>query len=353
MTIDDDLRTYSVIARSEHPVQPGVQGGGSTEADPQLEEAGRDTSATRCGEHTPTPDSPFCSVACAEIFDMSLARQPTVEAPLTTETTVPVAVVAHAEVAATGTGSTAPSSRLSSLLLSPHADAEDLATSIRKFGTSTKLKLEKVDRHKTIEEILERHCKTRWRSALENKASWLVLSAPPDKGGFYLRMDLKISEVYRMLSHEEPHENSTLQLEYSLLSKDSPNWPTPVSPSCKAPAAPSPIEASAVEPAAAPPAQSATPACTGPAAPSPIVASAVDPAAAVVGNVVGNGGPTFEVTIEDLNGEPWSLLNRLRLGKYADAMMTFGFDDVEDLLRLGPDELNELMVLCEMSLGHR
>ena len=175
-----------------------------------------------------------------------------------------------------------------------------------------------------------------------------------------------------MLSHEELHENSTLQLEYSLLSKDSPNWPTPVSPSCKAPAAPSPIEASAVEPAAdcataavvpcaaaaaepdaAPPAQSATPACTGPAAPSPIVASAVDPAAAVVGNVVGNGGPTFEVTIEDLNGEPWSLLNRLRLGKYADAMMTFGFDDVEDLLRLGPDELNELMVLCEMSLGHR
>ena len=324
VTIDDDLRTYSVIARSEHPVQPGVQGGGSTEADPHLEEAGRDTSATRCGEHTPTPDSPFCSVACAEIFDMSLARQPTVEAPLTTETTVPVAVVAHAEVAATGTGSTAPSSRLASLLLSPHADAEDLATSIRKLGTSAKLKLEKVHPHKTIEDILERHCKTRWRSVLENKASWLVLSAPPEKGGFYLRMDLKISEVYLMLSHEELHENSTLQLEYSLLSKDSPNWPTPVSPSCKPPAAPSPIEA-----------------------------SAVDPAAAVVGNVVGNGGPTFEVTVEDLNGEPWSLLNRLRLGKYAEVMMDLGFDDVEDLLRLGPDELNELMGLCSMSLGHR
>ena len=61
----------------------------------------------------------------------------------------------------------------------------------------------------------------------------------------------------------------------------------------------------------------------------------------------------FEVDVRDLNGEPYSLLNRLRLGQYADTMVSEGYDDVVDLLRMSDPEVDEVMEACCMPKGHR
>jgi hypothetical protein len=86
------------------------------------------------------------------------------------------------------------------------------------------------------------------------------------------------------------------------------------------------------------------------AVPVPAAVHAPEPAPSHV-NVP--GALRFDVAIQDLNGEPYSLLNRLRLGQYADAMVRMGYDDVEDLLRMSSQELDNLTGACDMPQGHK
>jgi hypothetical protein len=102
------------------------------------------------------------------------------------------------------------------ITLVPHNDAASLADLIRTADCNPKLRIYRVDIKKPIEAILK-HCRSKWRVALGDNVSRLVFKAPEEKGGSFVQMNLKVSELLTQMSLL-PQQGALL--EYMLLEEE-------------------------------------------------------------------------------------------------------------------------------------